>query len=98
MVTALPSGETLHPAEKAAIAPVGSGPILPRIASAMDDIHSKQLFHGDIKPANILIPQREPVICEIVKLRSAVWRRSVLAYTAHRRPGMLFPAPNGISG
>jgi serine/threonine protein kinase len=77
-----------------------AGPILHRIASAMDAIHSKQLFHGDIKPANILIPQREPVICQIVKLRSAVWRPSVFAYTAHQGngPEMLFPAPNGISG
>jgi eukaryotic-like serine/threonine-protein kinase len=36
-----------------------AGPILHRIASAMDAIHREQLFHGDIKPANILIDGRE---------------------------------------
>jgi hypothetical protein len=48
-----------------------------------------------------LIPQREACHWEIVKLRSAVWRPSALAYTAHQAngPGMLFPGlQNGISG
>ena len=60
MVTALPTAETLSARLKEGPLPLReAGPILHRIASAMDAIHREQLFHGDIKPANILIDGRD---------------------------------------
>jgi serine/threonine protein kinase len=63
MVTALPTAETLSARLKGPLPLRNAGPILHGIASAMDAVHSKQLFHGDIKPANILIDAGRTMSC-----------------------------------
>lgn len=55
-VTDLSTAPALSDGLKQAPLPVHeAGDVLRRVASAVDTIHEKKIFHGDIKPANVLL-------------------------------------------
>ena len=77
---------------QAALAPRDIVQLTSRICEALGEVHSLGLIHGDVTPANILLPEREParaLLCDF-GLSSAIGQ-GIEGFDALGTPGFVAP-------